>query len=305
MIQRVRPDLLLLNEFDQCWPGIEGLTAFNRDFLGHSQGGAEPIHYEYLHVAPSNTGVPVEGESDLCQGFGQFPGHYGMALLSRYPLDLPACRSFRLFPWSAMPGASRPMLEGRPYHEDILWQKLRLSSKSHWDLAIDIQGKRLRLLASHPTPPVFDGPERRNAARNFDEIRFWADYLSPERSQYIRDDQGRGGGLEPGLPFLVLGDLNADPAKGESLPGAAAQLLNHPLIDSRFVPSSPGGLALGDAGRTADWGLRVDYVLPSRQGLEVKGGGVFWPAPEDPQARLVRGPEASDHRLVWLDIELL
>jgi hypothetical protein len=44
--------------------------------------------------------------------------------------------------------------------------------------------------------------------------------------------------------------------------------------------------------------LRIDYVLPSR-GLRVTGGGVFWPAPGEPGAEAV---EASDHRLVWIDV---
>jgi alkaline phosphatase D len=46
--------------------------------------------------------------------------------------------------------------------------------------------------------------------------------------------------------------------------------------------------------------LRVDYVLPSRRGWSVRGGGVFWPAANDASADLVK---ASDHRLVFLDLE--
>jgi hypothetical protein len=37
----------------------------------------------------------------------------------------------------------------------------------------------VHFLVSHSTLPVFDGPEDRNGRRNFDEIRFWADYISP------------------------------------------------------------------------------------------------------------------------------
>ena len=42
-----------------------------------------------------------------------------------------------------------------------------------------LDNKVVHFLVSHPTPPVFDGPEDRNGTRNFDEIRFWADYISP------------------------------------------------------------------------------------------------------------------------------
>ena len=52
-------------------------------------------------------------------------------------------------------------------------------------------GKTVHFLVSHPTPPVFDGPEDRNGTRNFDEIRFWADYVIPSRSGYIYDDNGQ------------------------------------------------------------------------------------------------------------------
>ena len=59
---------------------------------------------------------------------------------------------------------------------------------------------------------------------------------------------------------------------------------------------------------TADWrddggpgNLRVDYVLPSA-GLAITGSGVFWPAPGAPLADAA--VEASDHRLVWVDLAL-
>ncbi|MEL7174364.1 MAG: endonuclease/exonuclease/phosphatase family protein, partial [Pseudomonadota bacterium] len=64
---------------------------------------------------------------------------------------------------------------------------------------------------------------------------------------------------------------------------------------------------------TADWrdtpgpgNLRVDYVLPA-SGFEVMASGVFWPAPGEPGAPLMRAgkrPASSDHRLVWVDIRL-
>jgi hypothetical protein len=35
---------------------------------------------------------------------------------------------------------------------------VRLSSKSHWDLPIEIGRRTVHFLVSHPTPPTFDGP---------------------------------------------------------------------------------------------------------------------------------------------------
>lgn len=61
-------------------------------------------------------------------------------------------------------------------------QVLRLSSKSHWDVPIDIPlgdgvTQRVHMLLHHPTPPAFDGQEGRNLRRNHDEIRLFADYV--------------------------------------------------------------------------------------------------------------------------------
>ena len=61
-----------------------------------------------------------------------------------------------------------------------------------------VGGKVIHTLVSHPTPPVFDGPEDRNGTRNHDEIRLWSDYVLPSRSGYIYDDEGERGGLKPG-----------------------------------------------------------------------------------------------------------
>ncbi len=46
--------------------------------------------------------------------------------------------------------------------------------------------------------------------------------------------------------------------------------------------------------------MRVDYVLPTTS-LRVTGSGVFWPEEGDALARL---NDASDHRLVWVDVAL-
>jgi endonuclease/exonuclease/phosphatase family metal-dependent hydrolase len=186
----------------------------------------------------------------------------------------------------------------------------------------------LHVLAAHPTPPSFEGPERRNSRRNHDEIRLLADYLDPVRGRYLRDDNGRRGALGSAASFVILGDLNADPLDGNSHPGAIAQLLDHPRVHREvargsLVPRSDGGVIAaqlqgganathqGDPAQdTADFSdganapgnLRVDYVLPSGD-LQVCASGVYWPRPTD-HARRVVPEQSSDHRLVWVDIAL-
>lgn len=325
ILQRVKPDIVLLNEFDYD-PSIDAARLFKENYLAR---GEKPLSYTHHYRAPVNTGVDSGldlsgdgkpgGPADAW-GFGHFPGQYGMLVLTRYPVKEDATRTFQKFRWSDMPNASRPLLPtGEPFYPDATWEKLRLSSKSHWDLVIDVNGVDLHLLASHPTPPVFDGEEDRNGHRNHDEIRFWRDYTDPDGVNYIRDDKGRDGLIGANQNFLIAGDLNADPVDGDSRPGAIGQLLDAPWINASCVPASSGAAEAsrsqggineqhsGDpAHDTADFNdrytgnLRIDYLLPST-GLTVIRCGVYWPVEglldEDPG-------DVSDHRMVWMDIEL-
>ncbi|WP_347330770.1 endonuclease/exonuclease/phosphatase family protein [Marinimicrobium locisalis] len=314
VIQRVRPDILLLNEFDTIEPRSAGLDLFQKNYLSRSQSGQPPIEYAYRFVAPVNTGeiMPLDSNGDGeitlpedAYGFGHYPGQYGMAVLSRYPIDNDKVRTFQHFLWKDMPDALKPFNpDGTPYYSEAAWSQFRLSSKSHWDIPVRLNEQTLHLLASHPTPPVFDGPEDRNGKRNHDEIRFWVDYLN--NAAYLYDDQGETGGLADNAPFVILGDLNASPLEGDSHRGAIRALLSHPLVNGATPTSTGGQQARPDdsraAAHTVSWGLRADYVLPSTH-WEVAGSGVFWPPENHTLHRLVRSRNASsDHRLVWVDL---
>ena len=337
IIQRTRPDVLLINEFDFVEDGVAA-ELFQENYLSVSQNGADPIEYGYYFVAPSNTGIPSGfdlnndggiGGPDDAFGFGFFPGQFGMAVYSRYPINYDDIRTFQLFLWKDMPGALLPDDPNTPepadwYSPDEL-DVFRLSSKSHWDVPIQIGNKVVHFLVSHPTPPVFDGPEDRNGRRNFDEIRFWADYISPGRaSRYIYDDNGQYGGLKPGSLFVIAGDQNSDPLDGDSIPGSIQQLLEHPLVNTKVTPSSEGAVQqsalqgganlthqsdpafdTADFSDSAPGNLRADYVLP-RKNLRIVDAAVFWPLNTDPLFRLVGTFPfpSSDHRLVWVDVRV-
>lgn len=328
-IQHVRPDVVLLNEFDYDAAG-RAASLFQERYLGVAQSGEQPISYPYRYIAEVNTGVPsgldldqdgrVGGEGRFhgndAWGYGLHPGQYGLLVLSRHPIDAQAVRSFRLLRWSTMPGALAPRHpDGRAFYPPDVWSQLRLSSKSHWDVPIDTPLGRIHFLVAHPTPPVFDGPERRNAARNHDEIRLWAEYLTPGDKPWLCDDAGRCGGLAADARFVIAGDYNADPADGGSLPGSIHQLLEHPRVLRYATPRSDGAAAdaamqaanashkSSPAHDTASFGARngnyrVDYVLPS-VGLPVEASGVFWPRPGERGADWLK---ATDHRLVWVDL---
>lgn len=334
VVQRARPDVVLLNEFDHV-PDGRAVDLFRDGYLEVGQGGAAPIEYPYAYVAPSNTGVPsgfdldndgtVGGGGDAL-GFGAFEGQYGMVVLSRYPIDTDGVRTFQNFLWKDMPGALLPDDPATAAPSDWFTPEeldvVRLSSKSHWDVPITVGRTTVHVLASHPTPPTFDGPEDRNGLRNHDEIRFWADYVTPGRAaRYVYDDEGGRGGLRAGEKFVILGDQNADPHDGDSVDTAIGQLLDSPRIQDP-APTSRGALEASalqggantthvgdpaldtaDFADTAPGNIRADYVLPSK-GLKVRDAGVFWPVLADPLSRLtgVYPFPSSDHRLVWVDL---
>ncbi len=348
IIQRAAPDVLLLNEFDYDETG-EGLRLFRENYLEQSQNGAAPAIYPFVFAAPSNTGTASGHDLDRdgtvttepgsrayggdAFGYGEFPGQYAMAILSKYPIDEGSVRSFQKFRWKDMPGALLPDDPATPepndwYSAEAL-EEFRLSSKSHWDVPVMIDENIVHVLAAHPTPPGFDGAEDRNGKRNHDEIRLLADYLTPEAMAYIYDDTGEAAALPAGARFVIMGDLNADPHDGSGIDGAIEQLMNSPAVSPAAAPKSAGGaqqsqLQAGanlahtgppsedtaDFNDEGDFGignLHLDYVLFSKSGFREAASGIFWPGPGEPHYDLV-GPgfpvESSDHRLVWRDLIL-
>jgi hypothetical protein len=336
IIQRTNPDVVLLNEFDYV-AGNVAIDLFRDNYLEVSQNGAAPVEYPYVFVAPSNTGIAsgfdlnndgTVGGPDDALGFGFFQGQYGMAVLSKYPIVTEDVRTFQEFLWRDMPGALLPDDLATPEPADWFTPEeldvVRLSSKSHWDVPVQVGKTTMHVLASHPTPPTFDSTEDRNGRRNHDEIRFWADYITPSASGYIYDDAGQQGGIHRGDPFVILGDQNADPLDGDSYDDAILQLLDHPRIEDP-LPTSQGAVEASalqgganlshegdpafdtaDFSDTAPGNLRADYVLPSKAKLQVVDAGVFWPLTEDPLSSLtgVFPFPSSDHRLVWVDLRV-
>ncbi|OEE83687.1 endonuclease [Enterovibrio norvegicus FF-162] len=317
IIQHCQPDVLLLCEFDHHGEGgDDGMLAyFQSHYLNQSQYGQCPITYPFQYLPPTNTGLPLfDGEEissapERAHGFGRHHGQYGFILLSKYPLDIDNARSWQSFLWQSMPNTRMP----RHYFDHAVEQRLRLSSKNHVAIPVNVGEHTVHVVACHPTPPVFDGAEKRNLKRNADEIRLLHDILKNE--SYLVDDKGLVGGLAEGSSFVVMGDLNADQTNGEGDKAVIAQLIGDTRIQPFPIPQS-GGAAHFVRGRhvrnknqaTHQRGLRLDYVLPSKD-LQVKETGVFWPAPDDQLLTLLlddvgkfRASATSDHRLVWADI---
>ena len=139
------------------------MKAFQQNLLGVSQNGQPPIDYPHVYFAAVNTGVPsgtdlnddnkVEDTGQDAFGYGLFPGQYGMVVLSRYPISQNKVRTFQKFLWKDMPNNLLPMkvdsddaVTDEPYYSPEATKIFRLSSKSHWDLPIDVDGKNNSLL---------------------------------------------------------------------------------------------------------------------------------------------------------------
>ena len=333
IIETVDPDILLINEFDYDEKG-EALELFQANYLKGK--------YEFAYVAPSNTGVAsgvdldndgtivtepgAFGYGNDAFGFGNYEGQYGFAIVSKHPIDTKNVRTFQTFRWRDMPGNLMP----KDWYGVEAQNVLRLSSKNHVDAPITIGDTNIHILAAHPTPPTFDGPEDRNGKRNHDEIRMIADYISPDKTGYLQDDLGKRGGLDATAKFVIMGDLNADPFDGDSANNAIDQLLSHDRV-ADVSPKSTGAKAaakiaggandehkgphetdtadfrdINDDGTNAVGNLRLDYVLPSKN-LNVVGSGVYWPAEGEAGYELVGPgfpPVSSDHRLVWIDVKV-
>ena len=332
VIQHQRPDILLLNEFDYDAQAIAA-NVFQKNFLAISQDNQTPISYPYYYIAPVNTGVQSGMDLDNngklggdgrdrgndAFGYGLHPGQYGMLVLSKFPIDKANIRTFQNLLWKNLPGAMIPInpVTSKPWYAPEVWARLRLSSKSHWDVPIKTPSGTVHFLVSHPTPPVFDGPEDRNGTRNHDEIKLWAEYLNNKNTQWLCDDKNSCGGLPDDARFVIAGDLNADPIDGDGVPGTMRQLLEHPRILKYNTPSSEGAVVsaktIGQANLnhqgnaaedTGDFGpkvgnMRLDYVLPSAN-LHVKASGVFWLKPGDTGYQWM---DASDHHMVWVDVK--
>ncbi len=326
VIQEVRPDVLALNELVNNRQASvvkdvpatpTNARAFVENYLRVPQReDLTGIEYPFVHTPPSNTGVHSgmdldndgtiddtpgdQGYADDAYGFGQYPGQYALAIVSRYPIETDAVRSFRRFRWQDMPDSEivrDPVSD--MYLTDEETDRFRLSSKTHVDVPVACLGTTVHALLAHPTPPVFDGPENFNGKRCHDEIRLLADYAAGV--SYVCDDDGRRGGLYDDASYVLLGDMNASPGDDETLRAVDTYFLGGEFNTRRF-PTSPGGAQASSPYLTAEFGQQVDYVLPSPD-LSVRNSAVVWPSENANRRGLRRDVEtASDHRLVWADV---
>lgn len=326
IINKINPDILVINEIDHDYTAADS-AIFTINGERFQAAYLKNDEYKYIFAAACNTGLlsgfdlnndgltattenlGTREHGDDCYGWGTYPGQYSMAVLSKYPILTAQVRTFQKFLWQDLPGHHMPP----DFYSGDEKERLRLSSKSHWDVPVLVDNDTLHLLLSHPTPPVFDGPEDRNGRRNFDEIKFWKHYL--DNSRALHDDNGIVGGLLPRANFAIIGDLNAAPNNEVVYDGvsAIAQLFRHHRVQESGSFMTSDGARQGIKSGAPDYfeqattefrkGMkrRIDYILPSRS-IQIKSGGVYWPAQKKSAAMHKVAMQASDHRMIWLDI---
>jgi hypothetical protein len=309
----IQPDILVLSGLDYDH-GLVTLAAL-RDLM------AEAGHiFDHIHAYSSNAGLRtgldlnMDGRTDTpddAQGFGHFTGQKGLAVLSRLPIDTLKSRDFSDFRWADLPATQSPHVADGPMADLQVHASQRLSSTGHWDIAVTTAAGPLHVLVWQAGPPAFGGAGPRNKMRNHDETAFWTAFL--DRKLPFQP---------PDAPFVLVGGSNLDPFDGDGDRVAIRELLAQAALQDP-EPASAGAVVAAKADPrsavhtgphatdTVHWpqeygpgNLRVSYILPSAE-LTVHGGGVFWPAPDDPLVELL-GTEVttpSRHRPVWVDIE--
>tara|TARA_R110002124_G_scaffold233235_5_gene398344 strand:+ start:36515 stop:37441 length:927 start_codon:yes stop_codon:yes gene_type:complete len=275
---------------------VIGLTSVDYDHdlitlgaLRDAVRGAGGWDYQYLAAVRPNTGLAtdldLDGDGRLggrgdAQGFGDFAGQGGMAVLSRWPLVLRADHSQRL--WRDIPDSLLIDAAGVVGEAAVGADVQRLSYVSHWEVSVHPPDRPpILLMLYHASPPVFDGPEDRNGRRNHDETMFWLQRLDGAF------------GPPPTGPFIIMGAANLSPDGGDGRSQAMRSLLDDPRIHDppEFIGRPTVHWPAPGPGR-----LRVDYLLPSRH---------FTPlATMVGNLETERAEGASRHVPLWMDIAI-
>lgn len=292
IIAAARPDILALLSFD--WDHDGRALAALAGALGEA-GADYPHRFDARPNSGLATALDLDGDGRRggpgdAQGYGEFTGQNGLAVLSRFPIRADRVQDFTGLRWRDLPGALLPEYpDGRPFPSAGAQAVQRLSSTAHWAVPIILPGgAEMTLLTFHASPPVFDGPEDRNGRRNHDEVLFWRHYLDGAF------------GPAPARRVVLAGGANLDPADSDGRREAIRALLDDPrLQDTR--PEGAAGTDTVDWSATGAGKLRVDYVLPSAD-WRVLGSGVVWPGAGEPLEDAA--VQASRHRLVWVDLAL-
>lgn len=251
---------------------------------------------------------PANSDSFVLRGWGEWPGRFNTAILSKHAILKDEARVIVDFHWQDLPDNMLAQMKKDTGLD--LPDGFPLFEKSLNLVPVDVKGTKVWLVLLHPTAPVYDPI---NKYRNHDELHALSLFL-----------QGKLPGVDPlpdGSKFVVIGDFNADPdGDGDGVPGAIAQVIDLPILSPKPFPRGAGnhgkvpeentycgGCGEDDAGPPADISqslqLHLDYILPSANTGGVTGGAIFFPerSATDDFGLACR---ASDHMFTYVDVKL-
>jgi hypothetical protein len=329
VLARFAPDIVSINElqFDmQGYPSAVSPGApANTPHGGFNVAGAEnarrladrvaaaggPTYSDTL-LTVGNSGYYWEGDTlgldwYILRGWGEFPGRFNTAVLSRFPILVDEVRVISDIAWEDIPDNKIAQMKAEigldvPPGFPVFEKSLNI-------VPVQVGASKLYLVLLHPVTPAYDPI---NPYRNHDELRALRLFLDGELA-----------GVEPlpaGAKFMIIGDLNADPDDGDRLPGAIAQVLSHPDVVNHFPAGSGtkgnngqfnsylGGCGLDDGSvvedPTARFQLQLDYLLPSQSIGEPSDSLLFFPDYQTAREDFDLACRASDHRFLYVDVEL-
>ena len=173
VIVHIDADIILLQGIDYDLD-LLALNAF-ADTVARA-GAPYPVRFALRPDRGIQTGLDMDGDGLTggpgdAQGFGDFSGAGGMAILSRLPVQMNGVKDYSDVLWRDLPDAMLPTIDGTAFPSAEAQALQRLSSSGYWVVPFTLpDGQSLTILAFHAAPPVFDGPEDRNGRRNHDEI---------------------------------------------------------------------------------------------------------------------------------------
>lgn len=329
IIGRFAPDFVNINEiqFDLANTPKTGLpgapTSTKPPSFDHGAGNAQRLadriaakstvtYPEIIHFF-GNSGTywkgenPQSSDSFTLRGWGEWPGRFNTAILSKHPILKDEARVINDFHWSDLPDNMLAQMKKDTGLD--LPSGFPLFEKSLNLVPVDVRGTKIWLVLLHPTAPVYDPI---NKYRNHDELHALQLFL-----------QGKLPGVDPlpeGAKFIVIGDFNADPdGDGDGVPGTIAQIIDLPSLNAKPFPTGAGsagkapeentylgGCGDADGGLPADPSknlqLHLDYILPSVTTGSIVGGAVFLPERGSPDFPLAC--HASDHMFTYVDIRM-
>lgn len=290
IIHTVNPDILLITGI--AYDHEQKTIADFADFVGN---------YPYYFSLRPSSGYPsgydlnMNGKSTDRQdalSYGRFPGHQGMAILSKHRIgnawqDYSTMSFTKLFHISTM--KQKDFHDKYSEQSPLVFQNIKtpikdlpFSSSGHWVVPINISATRtVHLLTFSATAPLISRNSDMtalNLLRNHSELFFWMLFLDNAFGIVPKD-------------FILLGNANTDPYQGNGARALIGRLITHPALQDP-IGNTP---TVYWAAKTKLAPMRVDYILPSRT-LVIRASGIHNPASPAEE-------KASQHRLIWVDIE--